>query len=258
MYEARSTVRLAEGVPFDVSTRGVTATLRRSEIEQAARSEDDSVELLLDVTRGHGADVEAHSLAVEWSQADLDRLLREAGDGDEVTIAFDRDEIGAEIDADTDVEAHGLREKALVLSVVAVSALSTAGAAQAMPAAAGPGGTAAAVASAAAPTPVQPPATTIGGAASASTAASDASPATTIGGAGPAPTAAPTTSTTASPRTPAQVTVRGEAAARTTRITDESSMPSGQDAALIGAAGLAIVAAGFAAAGTRRKTIRPA
>src|SRR4051794_41119510 len=155
MHEARSTVRLADGVPFDVSTRGVTATLRRSEIEQAARAGDDSVELLLDVTRGHGADVEAHSLAVEWNQADLDRLLREAGDGDEVTIAFDPDEIDAEIDANTDVEAHGLREKALVLSVVAVSALSTAGAAQAMPAAAGPGGTAAPVASAAAPTPVQ-------------------------------------------------------------------------------------------------------
>jgi len=215
MHEARSTVRLAEGVPFDVSTRGVTATLRRSEIEQAARSEDESVELLLDVRRGEGADVEAHSLAVEWSRPDLDRLLREAGNADDVTIAFDRDEMGAAIDAETDVEAHGLREKALVLTVVAASALSTAGAAQAMPAP--PGGSAGTpVASVVAATPAQSPATTIGGAAGASTVASDVSPATTIGGAGPAPTAAPAAGTGATASdAPPQVEVRGEAAART-------------------------------------------
>jgi hypothetical protein len=256
MDEARSTVRLAEGVPFDVSTRGVTATLRRSEIEQAASSGDGSVELVLDVRRGQGTDVEAHSLAVEWSQADLDRLLREADEADEVTIAFDRDEMVAAFDADTDVEAHGLREKALVLTVVAVSALSTAGAAQAMPGTAG-SGDAAPLASAASPTPVQSPATTIGGAASASTVASDTSPATTIGGAGPAPTAAPADSTgaTASP----EMQVRGEAPARTfPSAVGDSSLPSGQDVALIGAAGLTIAAAGFAAAGTRRKSIRPA
>jgi hypothetical protein len=260
MHEARSTVRLAEGVPFDVSTRGVTATLRRSEIEQAARSEDESIELLLDVRRGQGADVEAHSLAVEWSRPDLDRLLREAGNAEEVTIAFDRDEMGAAVDAETDVEAHGVREKALVLTVVAVSALSTAGAAQAMPGTAG-SGDAAPVVSAAAPTPVQSPATTIGGAAGASTVASDVSPATTIGGAGPAPTAAPATGTgaTASSDAPPQVEVRGEAAARTLpSAVGDSSVPLGEGAAVVGGIGLAIAAAGFAAAGTRRKSIRPA
>ena len=256
MHETRSRVRLAEGAPFDVSTRGVTATLRRSEIEQAARSGDEPIELLLDVRRVQGADVEAHSLAVEWGQADLDRLLRGADDADEVQIAFDRDEIGAAIDAETDVEAHGLREKALVLTVVAASALSTAGAAQAMPATAGSGG-AAPFASAAAPTPVQSPATTIGGAASASTAASDASPATTIGGAGAAPMAAPATSTGV---TAPETQVRGEAAARTLpSAVGDSSLPSGGDAAVIGAVGVAIAAAGFAAAATRRgKSIRPA
>jgi len=257
MYETRSTARLAEGVPFDVSTRGVTATLRRSEIEQATRSGDESVELLLDVRRGQGADVEAHSLAVEWSPADLDRLLREADEADEVTIAFDRDEMGAAMDAETDVEAHGLREKALVLTVVAVSALSTAGAAQAMPASIGGGGTAP-LASAAAPTPAQSPATTIGGAVTASTVASDASPATTIGGAGPAPTAPPATSTGATAWSVTQL--RGEAAARTLpSAIGGSSLPSGGDVAVIGAAGVLIAAAGFAAGSTRRKsTIRPA
>jgi hypothetical protein len=193
---------------------------------------------------------------LEWSQADLDRLLREAGDSDEVTIAFDRDEMGAAIDAETDVEAHGLREKAIVLTVVAVSALSTAGAAQAMPASGG-SGAAAPVVSAAAPTPAESPATTIGGADSASTVASDASPATTIGGAGPAPTTAPATSTSATASSVTQV--RGEAAARTLpSAVGDSSLPSGGEAAVIGVAGIAIVAAGFAAAGTRRKTVRPA
>ena len=111
--EDAGTVRLVEGVPFDVATRGVTATLRRSDIEEAARSADGPAELLLDVTRGEGADVQAHSLAVEWSRADLDQLLRDADTADDVTIAFDRDEMAAAIDAEADVEAHGLREKAL-------------------------------------------------------------------------------------------------------------------------------------------------
>ncbi len=187
MEETRGTVRLVEGAPFDVSTRGVTATLRRSDIEQAARAGDEPAELLLDVRRGQGADVEAHSVAVEWSQADLDRLLREAKTAEEVTIAFDGDEMAAAITAQADVEAHGLRDKVVVLTVVAVSALSTAGVAQAMPYAGSGGGAAATpAASVAAPAPAPAPATTIGGAGGGESIVA-ASPATTIGGAGPAP-----------------------------------------------------------------------
>jgi hypothetical protein len=58
-------------------------------------SEPCPAELLLDITRGEGADVQAHSLAVEWSQADLEQLLRDADTADEVTIAFDRNEMAA-------------------------------------------------------------------------------------------------------------------------------------------------------------------
>jgi hypothetical protein len=286
MHETRSTVRLAEEAPFDVSTRGVTATLRRADIEEAARAGDGPAELLLEVRRGQGADVEAHALAVEWSRPDLDRLLREAETANEVTIAFDGDEMAAAIDAESDVEAHGLREKAIVLTVVAVSALSTGGVAQAHPTGGPAGGGAPATTiggavagtlsdpagspattiggagvSATAPVtaPVTSPATTIGGAGVSAT-APVASPATTIGGAGPGepvgvtPTVVSSTGATA----PAQVQVRGEAAQRTTRITGGSSLPSGEDAVLVGAAGLAIAAAGFAAAGTRRKSVRPA
>lgn len=240
MGDTRGTVRLVEGAPFDIATRGVTATLRRSDIERAARSGDDPAQLLLDVTRRQGADVEAHTLAVEWSQADLDRLLRDAEAAEEVTIAFDGDEVVAAIDDQVDVEAHGLREKVVVLTVVAVSALSTAGVAQAMPYA-GSGG--------------------------ASDVTPAVSPATTIGGAGPAPTEQVGVTPTAGAATgaaesavQAQVRVRGEAAERTTQIGGGASLPSGEDAALFGAAGLAIAAAGFAgAAGSRRRRpIRPA
>jgi hypothetical protein len=265
MEETRGTVRLAESAPFDVSTRGVTATLRRSDIEQAARSGDEPAELLLDVRRGQGADVEAHSVAVEWSQADLDRLLREAKTAEEVTIAFDGDEMAAAITAQADVEAHGLRDKVVVLTVVAVSALSTAGVAQAMPYAGSGGGAAATpAASVAAPASAPAPAMTIGGAGGESIVTPAASPATTIGGAGPAPveqagvTPATTGGTTA-PAAPPQVEVRGEAATRTLpSAVGDSSLPSGEAVAVLGAAGLAIAAAGFAAAGTRRRPVRPA
>jgi hypothetical protein len=265
MHETRSTIQLAEEAPFDVSARGVTADLRRSDIEEAAHAGGGPAELLLDLRWGDGELVETRELSVEWSQTDLDRLLA-ATDSDLVTIAFDRDEMTTAINAETDVEAHGLRDKAIILTVVAVSALSTGGVAQAHPIGGVGGGAAPAttVGGAVAGSiidSVSSPATIIGGA-GAPVAPAATSPASITGGAGPAPTApvsAPTTThVSTSSQTPAQVALRGEAAARTTRITGGSSLPSGEDAALVGVAGLAIAAAGFAAAGTRRKTMRPA
>jgi hypothetical protein len=276
MEETPRTVRLAEGAPFDVSARGVTARLLRSDIEEAARSGAGMAELVLDVRRGHGADVEAHSIAVEWSPADLERLLDD-GEAEEVTIAFDRDEMAAVMDAEADVEAHGLREKALILSVVAVSAASTAGIAQARPTAA-PSGTAAAVASA--PAFAQAPASTIGGADTAGAVEQVAAPATTIGGAGveapdvvTAAPAAPATitggATAAQAPAPSEspaVTMGGAGGATAASgasgqigsVGSGSSLSGAEEAALAGAAGIVIAAAGFAAAGRRRRPIQPA
>jgi hypothetical protein len=276
MEETPRTVRLAERAPFDVSARGVTATLLRADIEEAARSGAGPAELVLDVRRGQGAEVEAHSIAVEWSPADLERLL-EDGDADEVTIAFDRDEMTAVMDAEADVEAHGLREKALVLTVVAVTGLSTAGVAQARPAA-GLTGTAAVVASA--PASEQVPAATTGGADTAG-AVDQASPATTIGGAATkapevirAAAAAPATTTGGA--TAAQAPAPSESPATTMGgagappvasntagqigSTDSaSSLSTAEEAALAGAVGVVIAAAGFAAAASRRRRpIQPA
>ncbi len=260
MEETRGTVRLVEGAPFDVSTRGVTATLRRSDIEEAARSADGPAELLLDVTRGEGPDVQAHSLAVEWSRADLERLLRDADTADDVTIAFDQDEMAAAIDAEADVEAHGLREKALIFTVVAVSAASTAGIAQARPTPGPVGDTT----GASAPAPVQAPATTVGGAGGGTITDRATSPATTIGGAGVEP-AGPAGATTAAPATVtggAAAPLASPAGARGGSAASDggggSSPTSGEEAALLAAAGIAIAAAGFAAAGKRRRPIQPA
>jgi hypothetical protein len=241
--EEAARARLVEGVPFDVSTRGLTATLRRSDIEEALTG-DGPAELRLDVRRGQGTDVEAHALTVEWSETDLDRLLREAGEAEDVTIAFDREEMAAAIDAEVDVEAHGLREKALVLTVVAVSAASTAGVAQARPTGLSGRGAAPATvigAAVAAPTgdPAASPATTIGGA-GVTVSQPEGSPATIIGGAGPVPAAHGAGPTAAG-----------------TRASGGSSL-SGDEVALLGAAGLTIAAAGLTAASRRRRPIRPA
>jgi pilus assembly protein FimV len=277
MEETPPTVRLADGAPFDVSVRGVTATLLRADIE-AARSGAGPAELVLDVRRGQGADVEAHSIAVEWSAADLERLLGE-GEAEEVTIAFDRDEMAAVMGAEADVEAHGLREKAIVLTVVAVTGLSTAGVAQARPVAEPTGTATAAVASA--PASVQAPAVTTGGAETAG-AVDQASPATTVGGAATkapeviraaAPAAAPATTTggaTAAhgpaPSESPATTMGGAGAPPAASNTggqigstgSASSLSTAEEAALAGAAGLVIVAAGFAAASRRRRPVQPA
>ena len=251
------TVRLVEGVPFDLATRGVTAALRRSDIEEAARSADGPAELLLDVTRGEGADVQAHTLAVEWSRADLEQLLRDADTANDVTIAFDHDEMAAAMDAEADVEAHGLREKALIFTVVAVSAASTAGIAQARPTPGPVGDTT----GASAPAPVQAPATTVGGAGGGTITDRAASPATTIGGAGVPEVVSPTGSP-ASTIGGAGAPVASPAGARGGSAASDgggaSSPTSGEEAALLAAAGIAIAAAGFAAAGKRRRPIQPA
>jgi hypothetical protein len=277
MEETPRTVRLADGAPFDVSDRGVTATLLRTDIEEAARSGAGPAELVLDVRRRQGADVEAHSIAIEWSPADLERLL-EQGESDEVTIAFDRDEMAAVMDAEADVEAHGLREKALVLTAVAVTGLSTAGVAQARPTAVATG-TAAFVASA--PAPVQAPAATIGGADTTGAVDQAASPATTTGGAVKAPevivagAAAAAPATTTGGATAAQAPAPSESPAttmggagaqpvasntggQTASAGSASSLSTAEEAALAGAAGIVIAAAGFAAAGRRRRPIQPA
>ena len=98
----------------------LTVTLPRFEVESAL-AEDEAPELVLDVLRasGEGPDGERQSISVGWDPADIRKLLQETP-GDAITFAFDRDELERLIEADT--ELHGMREKALVLSVAVIAA----------------------------------------------------------------------------------------------------------------------------------------
>jgi hypothetical protein len=130
MAEARTKAKLVGAAPFETA-RAVSATVPRSEIEQAAKAKKPAP-LVLDITRsgdGGGADVSAHTLEIKWDKRDLEKLLSTTS-GDEVTLTFDRGELEHAIEAD--VEAHGLRETAVVLTVAATTAV-MAGAASARP-----------------------------------------------------------------------------------------------------------------------------
>jgi hypothetical protein len=122
-------VKLVDAGQFD--GRGVSTIIARTEIQRALDSGEDA-ELVLDVARiAEGdADVEAHTLALALGRTELENLLR-ADDGEEIGLLFDADQLEAVLPGD--VEAHGLRERAAVLAVVAVGAGAFAGHAAAQP-----------------------------------------------------------------------------------------------------------------------------
>lgn len=117
MDEVRDRARLVDESAF--GGRGVTATVPRSDIEGVLASVDGPPELVLDVQRREGDEVEAHTLRIEWDPKELEKLLRTTS-GDQVDLILDRDEL--ERAMREDVEAHGLREKAAVFAVAAVAA----------------------------------------------------------------------------------------------------------------------------------------
>jgi hypothetical protein len=132
MPETSSKARLVEPGALEPGS-GITTTLPRKEIEDALRA-DEPPELFLDVARGRNggaADVEAHTIRVEWDRRDLEELLRTTTDED-VALTFDRSELEQALE-EADVEGHGLREKAVVLTVAASAAAAIAGHASARP-----------------------------------------------------------------------------------------------------------------------------
>jgi hypothetical protein len=123
MQDVRDRVRLVDA--SEIGTREIQATVPRAEIEDVLRSKDGDPELVIDVTRGDAAD--ARTLRLAWDQGELEELLRKA-DGDNVTLAFNGSELERALEAD--VEAHGLREAAVVLAVAATTAAAGASIAQ--------------------------------------------------------------------------------------------------------------------------------
>ena len=110
---------------------GLTTSLPRGDVEHALSIEDAPLELILDLTRfADGEPTEARKIAVAWERADLERVLQET-EGDRIDFTFDRDALWKAMEED--VEAHGLREKAIVLAVAVTAASGVAHSAAAEP-----------------------------------------------------------------------------------------------------------------------------
>jgi hypothetical protein len=261
MDHPMTAARLVE--PGELEGRSVTAVLDRAAIEETLRSEERD-ELLLDVARGSNGEVEAHVVRVDLGREDLERILTQTA-GDRVALDFDRAELEAILD-EADVEGHGLREKALVVSVAAATAVGVAGGASAAIPHSGSGGSSGsgdAPFGAVAASAGEAPATVIGGAGAgaapeapfgAVAASAGKAPAEVIGGAGTGNAAEQPFGAVAASGKEAPATVIGGAGQPATPAAVPSTAPEGgggtDPAVIAGVAGglgaLAITAAAFA------------
>lgn len=118
-------------VPAADVGEGLTTSVSRSEIEEVLGSNEEPIELVLEITRySDGEAGEPRSVAVTWERSDLERLLEEAT-GERVVFTFDSEALQKAFA--TDVEAHGFRETALALAVAATAATGAAASASAEP-----------------------------------------------------------------------------------------------------------------------------
>ena len=124
MEEVASTAKLVDAVD---DGRALTATIPRSQVA-AVLEEGGSADLILNVARMNDGAREDRTATISWEQTDLEELLRRAS-GDHIELTFDQAELERMLD--DDVEAHGYREKALVLTVAAATAAGLAGQASA-------------------------------------------------------------------------------------------------------------------------------
>jgi hypothetical protein len=133
MSEASASAMLV-GTPemLDERPGAVTTTLSRSEIEEAL-SVDPPADLVLEILRAGdgGTEAEKRTLRVEWDRADLESVLV-SPETQAFRFSFAPSEIETALDG-PDVEGHGLREKAVVLSIAATAAVAGTSAAYAQP-----------------------------------------------------------------------------------------------------------------------------
>jgi hypothetical protein len=119
-------------VPASDLGDGLTTTIPRSEIQDVLAAEEEPIELVLDITRSSDGEAgEMRNVSVTWERSDLERLLNEA-EGDQIVLTFDLDALRRATDP-SEVEAHGLRETAMILAVAATAAAGGAQAAAAEP-----------------------------------------------------------------------------------------------------------------------------
>jgi hypothetical protein len=121
---------------FASQSDGLTVTVPRDEIE-AALTFDPPSELVLDMLRKvEGTnEPERRTVNVAWKRLDLESVIEDA-DAKAITFSFDPAELDRLLSA-PDVEGHGLREAAVVLSIAAAAAVAGASSAAAEPHGAG-------------------------------------------------------------------------------------------------------------------------
>ncbi len=119
METTSASAMLVEPRDLRADLAAVTATIPRSQIE-AALSSDFPAELYLDVRRSDEAGAEERTVSVAWERADLERLLADAKAA-AITFSFAHDDLERAFE-EPDVEGHGLRERALILTVAAAAA----------------------------------------------------------------------------------------------------------------------------------------
>jgi hypothetical protein len=115
---------------FASQSEGLTVTVPRDEIEAALASDPPS-ELVLDILRNvEGTDEpERRTVNVAWKRPDLESVIDDA-DAEAITFTFDPAELDRLL-SEPDVEGHGLREAAVVLSIAAAAAVGGAASASA-------------------------------------------------------------------------------------------------------------------------------
>ena len=125
--ETVGAARLTKEIP---AQRAVATIVPREEITAVLQDPDSDPELFLRISGDFGESDDSNVIAMSWSRAELEQLLEQAT-GDQIVLTFDRDELAGALG---DVEAHGMRERALVFAVAAAGALGTGvGIANAMP-----------------------------------------------------------------------------------------------------------------------------
>src|SRR3954462_4751100 len=107
----------------------LTATLPRMDIE-AALHDEAGADLFLEIARIQNGERNDRRIKVAWSREDLETLLQ-SSKGETVSCTFDADELERMLN-DPDFEAHGLREKAAIITVAIAGAAALASGASAM------------------------------------------------------------------------------------------------------------------------------
>jgi hypothetical protein len=128
MEEVAGTAKLVDAAAVGAGS-ALTATLPRSDIE-AALQDDAGADLFLEIARIQNGERNDRRIKVEWSREDLEQLLQSSS-GDTVSCTFDADELERMLN-DPDFEAHGIKEKAAIVTVAVAAAFAVTGGAQAM------------------------------------------------------------------------------------------------------------------------------